>query len=235
MRSAEVAVTIAEYRLRVDQAALLRTRPTGESTTELEDRNLVLRSPIGGRVFDVLRESQGPVTLGDPLLELGDIALLEVVADYLSTDAVRMEPGMEARIHGWGGEQPLTARVRLVEPSGFTKVSALGVEEQRVNVILDLVDPPAERPPLGDGFRVEVSVVIWRTDEALKVPEAALFRRGEGWACYRIVEEHAVLTPITIGRQNGIEAEVLDGLESGDRVVLHASDAIEDGVPVIPR
>lgn len=231
--SAKARQRIANFELEMAKAALLRTKP--ENGKSLEDRRLVLVAPIDGAVFRLLRESQGPVTIGEPLVELGDPHNLEVVADYLSTDAVRIEPGMRAQLEGWGGPRPLGARVRLVEPSGFTKISALGVEEQRVNVILDLTDPVDERRPLADGFRVEVRVETWTRENVLKLPEGALFPDGEAWAVFRIEGGKARRRSVEIGKRNGLEAELVAGLEEGDAVVLHPSDAIEDGVRVEQR
>ncbi|HEY8506371.1 MAG TPA: HlyD family efflux transporter periplasmic adaptor subunit [Gemmataceae bacterium] len=232
-RSAEHAVQIAEYELEQARAALIRTRP-GSTGEEGQWRYEVL-APIDGEVLRVLQESATVVAPGTPLLEVGDPRDLEVVVDMLTTDAVKIDPGDKVILEHWGGEEPLHGRVRLVEPSAFTKVSALGVEEQRVNVIIDLVEPPAARPNLADAFRVEARVIIWEEDDVLKIPSGAKFRRGEEWAVFRVVDGVARLTPVKIGRDNGLEAQVLDGLEEGDVVVVHPSDRIEDGVSVEPR
>jgi HlyD family secretion protein len=188
-----------------------------------------------------LRESEAVVPAGEPLLEVGDPALLEIVADYLSSDAVAIEPGQRALIEQWGGDRPLEARVRRIEPSGFLKISALGVEEQRVNVILDLTEPREVWRRLGDGFRVETRVVIWEADEVLRVPASALFRhgsQGEGWAVFTVAAPEGgtvTLTPVEIGHRSGLQAEVLAGLEGGETVVAHPSDAVAEGVAVIAR
>ena len=233
--SAESATKVARFDLAMAEAALVRTRPSVEGDGEVAAQKLVLRAPIDGLVFRILRESEGPIAVGDPILELGDTRGLEIVADYLSTDAVRMEPGMEAWVSGWGGSTALAARLRLVEPSGFTKVSALGVEEQRVNVILDLVEAPEGLPALGDGFRVEVSVILWQAEEALRIPEASLFRHDGGWAVFRVVDDRAERVPVEVGRRNGVHAELQGGLEEGEVLVLHPSDAVEDGVKIRER
>ena len=174
------------------------------------------------------------VRSGAPLVELGDTSDLEIEVDLLSSDAVRVKPGAKMLLENWGGPQPLVARVRLVEPSGFTKVSALGVEEQRVFVIGDFVDPPAARPQLGDGFRVEARVVEWESDSVLTAPAGAVFRVGEGWAVYSIRARRARLTPVTIGRHNGRQVEILAGLQPGDEVITHPDDRIKDHVRVSP-
>ncbi len=169
------------------------------------------------------------VRSGTPLIEVGNLQDLEIEIDLLSSDAVRVRPGAKVLLEHWGGPTPLEARVRLIEPSGFTKVSALGVEEQRVNVIADFVEPPAKRPRLGDGFRVEARVVEWETDEALTVPAGALFRSGEGWAVFTVEQGRARLTPVQVGHHNGRQVEILAGLRAGHPVIVHPSDQVRDG------
>jgi HlyD family secretion protein len=197
--------------------------------------NFPIFSPISGRVLRVMQESAAVVTPGTPLVELGDPDDLEVEIDVLSRDAVKIHPNDLVYLEHWGGERPLEGRVRNIEPSGFTKISTLGVEEQRVYVIVDLVDPPEERQTLGDGFRVEARVVIDEVQNVIKVPTSALFRVGEGSAVFQIIEGVVQQQPVKTGRQNGLEAEILDGLKEGDLVVLHPSDQIEDGVRVSQR
>jgi HlyD family secretion protein len=169
------------------------------------------------------------------LLELGDPANLELIVDVLSTDAVKISKGAPVFLEHWGGERPLKGRVRTVEPAAFTKISALGVEEQRVWVVADFDDPPDQRPQLGDAYRVEARIVIWQGDDVLKIPAGALFRHGEGWAVYAVVEGKAVLRPVDVGHNNGLEAEIVEGLREGEPVVVHPSDRIKDGVAVGPR
>jgi HlyD family secretion protein len=168
-------------------------------------------------------------------LELGDPLDLEAEVDVLSRDAVKIVPGARVLLEHWGGDKVLQGRVRLVEPSGFTKISTLGVEEQRVNVIVDFVDPPEARRTLGDGFRVEARIVIDEADDVLKVPTSALFRVGKQSAVFRVADDVVHEQIVKIGRQNGLEAEVLEGLSAGDQVVVHPSDQIEDGVQIRQR
>jgi HlyD family secretion protein len=202
-----------------------------------------LRAPVTGQVLRVFEESTRPMAPGAPILELGDVRQLEVVADYLTQDAVKVRPGMPVFIEGWGGEREpgtplwLRGRVRLVEPSGFTKVSALGVEEQRVNIIVDPDFGEAARDAaawaaLGDGFRVELRVELWSADDRLLVPIGALFRDQGQWSVFRVEAGHAQLRRVRIGQRNGLQGEVLDGLIAGDQVVLYPSDFIGDGTPV---
>jgi HlyD family secretion protein len=194
-----------------------------------------LRAPVSGRVLRVMRESEGPVQAGDPLLEIGDPSDLEVVVELLSADAVKVQPGARAILEEWGGGEPLEARVRRVEPYGFTKVSALGIEEQRVKVILDFVEPREKWQALGHGYRVEARIVLWEGDDVLKIPLSALFRDGDHWAVFEADDGTAHLREVQRGRHTGLEAEVVSGLEAGERVVLYPSDRVSDGVSVVPR
>lgn len=189
-------------------------------------------SPIDGRVLRVLRQSAGPVAVGTPIIEVGDPRALEVVVDVLSSDAPRLAIGAPATITQWGGDQPLHGRVRLVEPSAYAKVSALGIEEQRVDVVVALDGAP---PTLGDGFRVEAALEVWRGDRLVLVPASALIRDRDSWAVFAVVDDRAVRRPITIGHRGATEVEVTGGLAIGDRVVLHPSDVVVDGVRVAPR
>jgi HlyD family secretion protein len=169
------------------------------------------------------------------LLVLGDPRDLEVVIDVLSTDAARIEPGAPVRIERWGGDKPLEGRVRRVEPSAFTKTSALGVEEQRTNVIIDIASPQPEWSSLGDGYRVDARIVVYRSDDAVKVPTGALFRDGDRWAAYVVMDGTARKRVMTLSRRAGLEATVAGGVQPGDRVILFPTDAIKDGVRVTRR
>ena len=230
--AAEAAVKAAEHQAEAARAALVQL---DSSRGASDARPTTMRSPVDGVVLQRLHESEAIVPAGEPIVEIGNPADLEVVADYLSTDAVKIQPGMAAIIDRWGGDHPLDARVRLVEPYGFVKISALGVEEQRVNVILALADARRVWEALGDGYRVEARVVLWQGDAVLKVPASALFRQGDGWAVFVADAGRARLRPVTIGHQTGVEAEVLDGLAEGDIVLVHPSDSVVDGVQVEPR
>jgi HlyD family secretion protein len=189
-----------------------------------------LKSPVNGRVLRVLQESERSILAGSPVVEIGDPANLEIVIDLLSTDAVRVKPGAAMTLDGGEG-RILRARVRTVEPSAFTKISALGVEEQRVNVVGDLEEPAGR---LGDAYRVEASITLWEGKGVLKVPAAALFRRGAGWSVFVAEGGRARLRNVEIGHRNPAEAQVLGGLKEGEKVVLYPSDRIEDGVRVRP-
>lgn len=191
-----------------------------------------IRAPSAGRVLRVLQENERMVTAGTPLLEIGDVADLELVVEVLSTDAVRIQPGTPMFIERWGGGRTLQARVRLVEPSAFTKVSALGIEEQRVNVIADFIDPPG---PLGDGYRVEARIVVWETPHALAVPTSALFRCREAWCVFVALDGKAWRRQVDIGQRSDFVVELLQGLSAGDRVVLHPVESLDDGSRIAPR
>jgi HlyD family secretion protein len=230
---AEEAVNAASYAVSAARGELeraeARLRPT---TPENAGRVISVASPIDGVVLRRLRESESVVPAGEPLLELGDPRQLEIVADLLSTDAVRVEPGARVLVEQWGGSETIQARVRRVEPSGFTKISALGVEEQRVNVVMDFADPAEAWTALGDGYRVEVRIVVWEDENTLLVPTSALFRQGEQWAVYVLRDDAVHITRVEIGRQTGQEAQVLSGLEEGTTVVVHPPDTLVDGVRV---
>jgi HlyD family secretion protein len=183
-------------------------------------------------VLRVLRESEGVVTAGTQLVEVGDPSALEVAAELLTVEAVRVRPGMSAYVDHWGGPRALEARVRSVEPSGFTKVSALGVEEQRVRVILDLTAPPAEWRALGDNYRVEAHIVAWQADAVLRAPAAALFRRGDAWSAYVVDGGRAQRRTLELGEQSPDAVEVKGGVGEGERVILRPGEALKDGTRV---
>ena len=227
-QSAEYAVRTAQYQLEVARASLLQTRAGNVAT-------IPLYSPVNGVILRRMQQSEAVVPLGQPLLEVGDLADMEIVSDLLSTAAVRVVAGQPVRIEQWGGERALNGRVRRVEPSGFTKVSALGVEEQRVNVLIDFEDPREQWKALGDGFRVEVRIVVWSKPDVLKIPSSSLFRDETQWAVYKAVNGAAVRTPVEIGQRSGLEAEVLSGLQQGEQIVVYPSDAIQNGVKVTSR
>jgi len=223
LASAEFAQRVAASELRLAQAALVQL---GNTSSE----QMIIRSPVRGRVLRVLQESEGTVQPGAPLVEIGDPNALEIVVDVLTTDAVEIHPGAPVRIERWGGDSALSGRVRRVEPSAFTRLSALGVEEQRVNVIVDPDGEPGQWAALGDGYRVEASITVWTGTGKLLVPGGAVFRQGEEWATYVVEKGRARLRPVQLGRRNSSEIEVVSGLRAGEPVVLYPTDKVHDGV-----
>jgi HlyD family secretion protein len=199
------------------------------------DARLNLPAPVAGRVMRRLVESATPVLAGQALLEIGDVQAIEVVAEALTTDAVRLAPGTPVQLTRWGGDAPLHGRVRMVEPGGFTKVSALGVEEQRVLVVIDLDDPISMRARLGDGFRLQAEFLVWQSSNALSIPTAALFRDGGKWAVYVSDHGRARLRTVDLGHIGEDAAEVRGGVAVGDEVILYPGDTVRDGQRVKAR
>lgn len=230
VRAAKYAQEIAEFELEQAKAALLRSKQNGPEA--IDDWAFPIRSPIDGRVLRVFQESAAVVAAGAPLLELGAPSDLEVEVDVLSSDAVAIDPGDRVLLERWGGVGALEGRVRLVEPAGFTKISSLGVEEQRVNIIIDLAQPPEERRQLGDGFRVEARIVTDEATDVVCVPASSLFRQGESWSLFRVEADKARLRLVKVGRRNDTLCEITEGIEEGDVVVIHPSDRVADGVQV---
>ncbi len=252
----EAVLDRARMELRTEEAALQTTR-AGLSMREFEletaRASLILptmddrepdrqagccysvRAPVDGQILRIFHESEGVVEAGAPLVEIGDARDLEIVVDLLSTDAVQVAEEAEAFIEGWGGGERLMGRVRRVEPYGFTKTSALGIDEQRVNVIVDFTEPPERWESLGHGYRVEVAIVVWQAEDVLKVPVGTLFRDRGQWAVFVVEDDKAALRRIEIGQMNGREAEVLGGLAAGETLILHPSDRIAEGVLVTAR
>jgi HlyD family secretion protein len=229
--SAEHQVEAARAELRAAQAAV-RSWGVGNRTSEL----VPVVAPVTGKVLSVRRESEGVVQAGEPLIEIAQPRSLEIQVELLSADAVRVQPGTRVLLDRWGGEGTLEGQVRLIEPVGFTKISALGVEEQRVPVIVDIISPREEWERLGIGYRVEARFIISENPQALQVPVSALFRQGEGWAVFVVDEEGiARRRSIKIGRRSGFAAEVSEGLREGETVIVHPDDAIEDGTSVQAR
>lgn len=196
---------------------------------------MLVRSPVAGSVLRVLQESEATVPAGTAIIEIGDPQNLEIRVDVLSEEAVRIQPGQRVSIENWGGECPLRGVVRRVEPYGYTKVSALGIEEQRVDVIIDLTDPYEKWLRLGHGYRVEPRIVVWESADVLRVPLPALFRQGDRWAVFVEHSGRAMLREVQIGRQNGTLAEIVAGLAGGERVVLHPNERIKDGTRIRVR
>jgi HlyD family secretion protein len=243
MHEAEFGVQVAEFELAQAEAALSFLEPPPGVLSSFfmgaahqPDRKFPIPSPIPrGKVLKVLKESSAVVTPGTEIMEVGDPESLEAEVDLLTPDAVKVRPQMLVLLEHWGGDAPLEGRVRLVEPAGFTKTSALGVEEQRVNVIIDFQLPRDYRGAVGDAFRVEARIIIWEGKNVLKIPAGALFRHGDGWAVYVMADDKAALRPVKMGHNNGLEAEILGGLDEGERVVVHPGDKIKDGVAIAPR
>ena len=220
----------------VEQARAALTRYRAEASAKVPSATVwEVSSPVKGSVLRVVQESEAVVPLGAPLLELADPRSLEAVVDVLSQESVAIRPGMAARLELGRGVAPLAARVRRIEPAAFTKVSALGVEEQRVNVVLDFAEPLDRVQTIGDGFRVEAHIITHRDEDAVKVPVGALFRDGEGWAVFVVEEERAAKRAVKVPRRNGIEALVEEGLRPGERVVVYPSDSLADGARVTER
>jgi HlyD family secretion protein len=232
--SAEAALKVRTFELETARARLIV--PGGDRVGRESPACCVqVRAPESGRVLRVLHESAGVVLAGTPLLEIGDPRDLEIVVDLLSTDAVKIAEGAQVIVEDWGGGAILAGRVRRVEPYGFTKVSALGIEEQRVNVIIDFADPPEKWRPLGHGYRVETRIVVWHGADVLGLPLSALFRDGDAWAVFVSADGIARLRRVAIGHRNSRRAEAVDGIQEGERVVLHPSDRVEDGTRIVPR
>lgn len=212
--------------------ALLQEEGRAAEGTDSTGKVLSVTAPAAGRILKRPIESSMPVAMGQTLMEVGDPSQLEIEVEVLSGDAVRLAAGMPARISRWGGEGALQAKVARVEPGGFTKVSALGVEEQRTRVILDLESPQQQWAALGDGYRVEVEFIVQRADNVLQVPANALFRLGDGWATYRLVNGKAQRTPVQIGMRSALAAEVKSGLEQDQSVIIQPDERIGDGTRI---
>lgn len=233
LEEAQAQLSVREFELERARASLVPPSIAREQREGCDCINVY--SPVDGRILRILAQSESVVAAGTELAEIGDPGNLEIVVDLLSSDAVKVEPGQDVVIEDWGGEQPIEGAVRRVEPYGFTKVSALGIEEQRVNIVIDITSPSEEWRGLGHGFRVETRIILWQSEDVLKVPLTALFRQGENWAVFEVDNGTARTRIVDVGRRNGIEAQILDGLEVGDRVVLHPSGRVSDGTQIVRR
>ncbi len=229
LKSAEFMVEVARYE-RQAALAVLEFAKTAAAPGEAE--KIVLKAPVSGRVLKLFQESAGVVNAGQSLLEIGDPQTLEVEVDLLSADAVRVRPGMQVLFSRWGGEKELSGVIKRVEPRGFTKISALGVEEQRVWVIVDFSEPAEMLQRLGDGYRLEANFILWHDDAVLKVPGSALFRLDDAWALFVVEEGRAHQRRVEIGRRGGIYVQILSGLKTGTTVINHPGDTIVDGCQV---
>lgn len=224
-RAARHGVEVAGFEL----ASTRLTLEIADGQRAGDDMPLVtVRSPISGVVTQRHRRDEGPVQTGEPVLELGNLDDLEVKVDLLSMEAVRLRPGMRVILDRWGGSDALEGTVRRVEPAGFEKVSALGVEEQRVYVWITLVSPREQWRHLGDGYRVEARFVLWEGDDVIQIPSGALFRHRDAWAVFTVEEGRAHLRRVEIGRRSGLWAQVLEGLAPGESVIAHPGDRIQD-------
>jgi HlyD family secretion protein len=238
--TSQSALTAAQLTVDLQRATLMRVQaqllpPEAAMAGALDACCVELRAPLSGVVLAVENQSARLVQAGTPLLTIGDLHDLEIEVDLLSADAVRVSAGAQALIERWGGAGTISAQVRRIDPSAFTKVSALGIEEQRVRLRLDILSPAADRPGLGDNYRVFVRIVLWEGAEVLQVPISALFRKDGGWAVFRAVKGRAVLTPVEIGHQNTLEVQILGGLSADDQVVAFPGNKVDDGARLVAR
>lgn len=234
VRSREADLASARLQSRVARHNIEQVQAVLEGGDEAEGSGMSITAPVDGVVLRVLQEDATVVAPGTPILEMGEPAAIEVVADVLTADAVRIEVGAHVTLGRWGGETDLYGHVSRIEPQAFTRISALGVEEQRVNVLIDLDGDPALWQRVGDGWRVEAGIRTWMAPSILQVPQNALFRNGEQWAVYTVNEDTVQLTRVELGHRDERMAEVLSGLEEGDRVILHPTDVIQEGLQVVP-
>ncbi len=233
VQEAKAALKMRESELHQARARLLNPAQAKRAAKDCDC--VLVYSPISGSVLRVLHKSEGVVSAGTPIVEIGDPRSLEVQVDLLSEEAVRVRPGQRALIEGWGGTTRLEGVVQRIEPFGFTKVSALGIEEQRVNVIIDLTSPYEAWRSLGHGYRVEPRIVVWESRDEILAPLAALFRDGDKWAVFISERGRAALRHVDIGQQNGVVAQITSGVVPGERIVLHPNDRISAGVRIEER
>jgi HlyD family secretion protein len=232
MESAGFSVEVARFEMEAAEAAV-RFSTANAAGEALE--TVSVKAPVQGNVLRIHHESEGVINAGEPILEIGDPLSLEVEVDVLSRDAVRIKPGMKVIFERWGGDEIIEGLVRTIEPVGFTKISALGVEEQRVLVINDLTSPTASWGRLGDGYRVEASFILWEGNDVLQIPSSALFRYEDGWSVFTIEDEMAILKQVEFGHRNGLAAEITSGLSEGEVVITHPGDNVGDGSRVRTR
>jgi HlyD family secretion protein len=230
--SAEAAVKVAKSEL--DRARTVLRHSAAEDT-RIQGKIVTIQAPVNGSVLKIYRESEGVVQSGEPLIDIGDPRNLEVKVEVLSADAVRIRPGTSVLFERWGGNSALLGKVRMVEPAGFTKISSLGVEEQRVLVIADLTSSDQNEQSLGDGYRLEASFIIWEGKDVLQVPASALFRKQEGWAVFAVKNKKTILREVKVGHRTGLAAEILSGLTEGEVVISHPDNSIEEGTRIRPQ
>jgi len=231
-KKAEAAATAAKADLERAEASL---RYSATDPVSIGGKSVIVRAPVSGSVLRLYRESEGVINSGDPLIDIGDPRGLEVKVEVLSADAVKIKKGTAVLFERWGGEKPLEGRVRVIEPAGFTKISSLGVEEQRVNVIVDITSPFELWQKLGDSYRLDTTFVLWEGKDVLQVPSSALFRKGEGWALFIVENGRARMTEVELGKRNGLSAEIVKGLSEDMMVITNPEDNVKDGVRVSIR
>jgi len=231
--TARAALEVRDYELQLAKAHLLS--PTDVQRPRGECNCITVTAPTTGRILQMHVESEGVVQIGAPLLSIGDASELEIAVELLSSDAVQVRPGHRVIIEGWGGEQPLRGKVRRIEPFGYTKISALGIEEQRVKALIDFAASTQELARLGHGYRVQVRIVLWESAAELSAPLTALFREGQDWAVFVANDGLAVKHRVGVGRNDGIYSQILEGLTNGDRVIVNPSESIRDGVRISAR
>ena len=239
-KSKRAVVNTAKAALRARQFELAQARahlvsPAEVRTTETDCKCVTILSPITGKILQVLHESEGVISMGTPLVEIGDPVDLEIVVDFLSSDAVRIQPRQRVIIEEWGGNYALQGTVQKIEPFGFTKTSALGIDEQRVNVIIDLTDPPEKWQRLAHGYQIEARVILWESENVAQIPLTSLFRDGEDWAVFVEQDGRASLQHVKLGQRNGLQAEILEGITTDMYVISHPSNQIVDGIRIQAR
>ena len=230
--SAEAAVKVARFEL---DRALTALRHSAAEDTRIQGKIVTILAPVNGSVIKIYRESEGVVQSGEPLMDIGDPEKMEVKVEVLSADAVKIKPGTPVLFERWGGNSTLSGTVRVVEPAGFTKISSLGVEEQRVLVIVDITSINKGERSLGDGYRLEASFIIWEGKDILQVPASALFRKQDGWAVFVVKNNKALKHEVKVGQRTGLAAEILSGLTESEWIISHPDNSIEDGTRVRPR
>lgn len=230
LATAQASLQMREFEHQRAQAQLMSPVITQNNHGHCEC--LIIRAPISGKILKVINQSEGVVNVGTPLVEIGDPKDLEIVVELLSFDAVKVLPGQRVIIHNWGGDKPLQGQVSKIEPIGFTKVSALGIEEQRVNVIVALQSEFEQWFRLGHGYQLDVDIVLWENSDVIAIPLTALFRVGEDWAIYVVVKERAIQRVVKVGQRNTFKAEILSGLEVGEWLIPHPNDQIAEGIMV---
>jgi HlyD family secretion protein len=238
-KKARAGLLTARATVDVSRSELMRARTVVKnfsSQKKAGEQNIVyMTSPVEGSIFRIYRESEGAVNVGEPLMDIGNVKNLEVRVEVLSSDAVKIKKGTAVLMKRWGGEGTLTGVVRIVEPAGFTKISSLGVEEQRVLVIAEITSPPEIWRSLGDAYRLEAHFIIWEGQNVLQVPAGALFRVGDDWAVFVSEQGRAAKRKVQVGQRNGLAAEIISGLTANEQVIAHPDDAISDGTRIKPR